>query len=111
MMTNVYLICADVEGEKLHKIGFTRRKVETRLKEFRTANASDLYLVDSFKSEWGTKIEASLHRIFKQKKVRGEWFHLSEKDIKAFKDYCQTLHDNFEFIKEHNTYYIDTQKM
>lgn len=62
MKTNVYLICADVEGEKLHKIGFTRRKVETRLKEFRTANASDLYLVDSFKSEWGTKIEASLHR-------------------------------------------------
>jgi hypothetical protein len=111
MKANIYLICASINGEKLYKIGYTRRKIETRLNEFKTANASELHIVDFFKSQWATKIEASLHRIFKQKKVRGEWFMLSEKDIKAFKGYCQTIHDNFEYIKEHNTYFIDTIKL
>lgn len=109
-MTNIYLICAEIEGEKLHKIGFTKRKIETRLKEFKTGNAADLYLVDSFISEWGTKIESSLHRIFRDKKIRGEWFNLNESDIKAFKGYCQTIHDNFKYVTEHNTYYLDKQK-
>ncbi len=106
-MTKIYLICADIDGEKLHKIGFTKRTIEKRLKEFKTGNAADLYLVDSFTSKWGTKIESSLHRIFKTKKVRGEWFNLNEEDVHSFNGYCQTLHDNFEFITEHNTYYLD----
>ena len=106
-MTNIYLICADIEGEKLHKIGFTKRAIEKRLKEFKTGNAADLYLVDSFTSKWGTKIESSLHRIFRSKRVRGEWFNLTQEDVHSFNGYCQTLHDNFEFITEHNTYYLD----
>lgn len=106
-MIYVYLICADTNGEKLYKIGFTKRKIETRLKEFKTGNAAKLYLVDSFTSKWGTKIESSLHRIFKTKKISGEWFSLNEEDVDSFNGYCQTLHDNFEFITEHNTYYLD----
>jgi hypothetical protein len=106
-MTNIYLICADIDGEKLHKIGFTKRKIETRLKEFKTGNAADLYLVDSFKSKWGTKIEANLKRKFKIYNISGEWFNLPQEDVHSFNGYCQTLHDNFEFITEHNTYYLD----
>lgn len=104
-MINIYLICSEIEGEKLHKIGFTRRDINVRLKEFKTGNGADLYLVDSFKSKWGTAIEVSLHRSFKSKKVSGEWFKLDDNDVKTFKEKCQSIHDNLTFIEDNNLYY------
>ena len=104
-MFNIYLVCSEINGEKLHKIGYTRRPIEKRIKEFKTGNASDIYLVDSFQSEWGTKIESQLHRIFKQKKLSGEWFELEQKDIKLFREHCQKIHDNLEIISNNNSYY------
>ena len=106
-MINIYLVCSEINGEKLHKIGYTKRSIEERIKEFKTGNASDFYIIDSFKSEWGTKIEASLHRAFKSKKVRGEWFNLTDEDLLSFQERCQILHDNFEVITKNNTYYLD----
>ena len=106
-MTNIYLICADIEGEKLHKIGFTKRTIEMRIKEFKTGNAADLYLVDSFRSKWGTKIEANLKRKFKIYNIRGEWFNLPQLEISNFYSYCEYLHNNYNFLSEHNTYYLD----
>jgi hypothetical protein len=106
-MINIYLICSEIEGKKLHKIGYTKRSIEKRIKEFKTGNASELYLVDSFQSKWGTKIEAQLHRHFKPKKVNGEWFDLDESDIPKFKMFCQAFHNNLELISTQNTYYLD----
>jgi hypothetical protein len=106
-MINIYLICSEIEGKKLHKIGYTKRSIEKRIKEFKTGNASELYLVDSFQSKWGTKIEAQLHRHFKPKKVNGEWFDLDETDIPKFKMFCQAFHNNLELISTQNTYYLD----
>lgn len=104
---NIYLICAEIDGEKLYKIGFTKRDINIRLKEFKTGNAADLYLVDSFKSKWGTTIEASLHKSFKDKKISGEWFKLEEIDILSFKEKCQFIHDNLNFIEDNNLYFIE----
>lgn len=104
-MINIYLICSEIEGDRLYKIGFTKREINVRLKEFKTGNAADLYLVDSFKSKWGTTIEASLHRNFKGKKVSGEWFKLDENDVKTFKERCQSMHDNLNYIESNNLYY------
>ena len=67
-MINIYLICSEIEGKKLHKIGYTKRAIEKRIKEFKTGNASELYLVDSFQSKWGTKIEAQLSSKSNQRK-------------------------------------------
>ena len=106
----IYLICAEINGEKLHKIGYTRRTPEKRIKEFKTGNASEFYIVDSYKSKWGTKIEASLHRIHKQKKIRGEWFLLTDEEVKGFNSQCEQLHENFEVISTQNTYCIDRGK-
>ena len=44
-MYSVYLICAEIGGEKVHKIGYTRRTPEQRIKEFKTGNASDFYII------------------------------------------------------------------
>lgn len=109
-MYNVYLICAEIEGKNLYKIGYTKRDVEKRIKEFKTGNASLFYLVDSFNSRWGTKIESQLHRIFKTKKVSGEWFDLDQTDITQFNRNCKLIHDNLELISKVNTYYLEKGK-
>lgn len=106
-MTNIYLISSNTNGKTLYKIGITKRKISERIKELKTGNASDLLIVDSFKSKWARKIEANFHRSLKDKRVSGEWFDLEESDILEFKSKCKSLHDNFEIIENHNTYYID----
>ena len=106
-MFNIYLISSEINGHKLHKIGYTRRSIETRIKEFKTGNASDFEIVDSFHSKWGTKIEAQLHKIFKQKKQSGEWFNLDDFDIRLFRENCEKIHNNLEIISNNNTYYLD----
>lgn len=101
-MYKVYLIKNLTENH--YKIGYTRRKVEQRLKEFKTGNSSDLDVVAVFESEWGTKIEASLHRRYKCNKIDGEWFQLSEKDVNEFTATCMRLHQNFSLLNESNSY-------
>ena len=110
-MINVYLICAEFEGRRLYKIGYTRRDVSKRIKELKTGNGSEMYVIDSFKSKWGTKIESQLHRIFKSKKINGEWFDLNEEDVKSFGDKCKLSHETLELITTHNTYYLETGKL
>lgn len=105
-MYNVYLICSEIEGNSLYKIGYTKREISKRIKEFKTGNASEFYIVDSFKSKWGTKIESQLHKIFLDKKVSGEWFQLSQDDIFKFKKCCETIHNNLELISTENSYYL-----
>lgn len=107
---NVYLICSEIGDEKLYKIGFTRRKIEDRIKEFETGNGTNLFIIDSYKSKWGTKIEARLHSIFKNKKIRGEWFNLDENDILKFNSHCELLHNNFEIVSTQNTFLLEKIK-
>ena len=106
-MYNVYLVCSEIEGKKLYKIGYTRREVKKRISEFKTGNASDFYLIDSFLSKWGTKIEAQLHKFYRSKKISGEWFDLTLEDINSFRKSCETIHSNLEMISKQNTYYLD----
>lgn len=106
-MISIYLVCSEINGQKLHKIGFTKRTPEKRIKEFKTGNASEIYLVDSFKSKWGTKVEAMLHRIYSSKKINGEWFDLTEEDVKMFKKHCISIDNNLKLITEQNTYFLD----
>jgi hypothetical protein len=110
-MINVYLICAEFEERRLYKIGYTRRDVSKRIKELKTGNGSEMYIIDSFKSKWGTKIESQLHEIFKNKKVSGEWFDLNEEDVKSFGVKCRLSHETLELITTQNTYYLETGKL
>jgi len=107
MVFNVYLVCAQIDGKSLYKIGFTRRSVENRIKEFKTGNASDIHLVNSFQSKWGTKIETILHNRYLSLRVSGEWFDLSDDEVLKFKENCQNIHNNFEMLVNNNTYVLD----
>lgn len=111
-MYNVYLICSYIGDQKMYKIGYTRRNIEERIKDFKTGNCSNIEIIDYFTSKWGSKIEANLHRKFKsqQKNISGEWFNLTELDIQTFRKECQTMHNNFELITNENTYYLEKNK-
>jgi len=106
-MVNIYLVSSEINDQKVYKIGITKRAIEKRIKEFKTGNASELLLVDHFNSKWATKIESHLHRYFKAKRVKGEWFNLTDEDLEKFKPMCEQLHENFNIIERSNTYYID----
>jgi len=106
MYYKVYLISSG-DVEKQYKIGYTRRDVEDRVKEFRTGNSNNLEVISVFESKWGTKIESSLHRKYKTKKIDGEWFDLNQEEVNSFKLECKRIHDMFELISNQNTYIID----
>lgn len=107
----VYLICAEFEGRRLYKIGYTRRSVEKRIKEFKTGNSSEFYIIESFRTKWAPKIEAVLHKVFIHRKINGEWFDLTDADISVFKKTCETYHSNLELIFTENLYYMDRGKI
>ena len=60
-MYNVYLISSTIEGDTCYKIGYTKRNPLQRIKEMKTGNASELELIDQYKSKWGTQIESKLN--------------------------------------------------
>ena len=87
------------------------RRRRNRIKELKTGNGSEMYVIDSFKSKWGTKIESQLHRTFKSKKINGEWFDLTDEEVKSFREKCKLSHETIELITTHNTYYLETGKL
>ena len=105
----VYLIRTEEETPR-YKIGFTRRDVKKRLKEFQTGNSLGLEIVGTFESKWGPKIEASMHRAYQGSKIGGEWFSLTEEQAAGFGSQCQRLHDLFEMMTRENTWIADGGK-
>jgi hypothetical protein len=103
----VYVISAEINDIKSYKIGYTKRTVADRIKEFKTGNASEFSIELTFESTWCTKIEAALHKQFRSKKINGEWFHLDNNDLIEIEKSCNRLHNSFDAIKSSNTWYID----
>jgi hypothetical protein len=103
----VYLISAEINGKVLYKIGWTKRTPEQRIKEFKTGNVSEFLVIESYKSEWGSKIEVLLHKKYNKYKISGEWFDLPENEVKNFYLNCDIIHDNLDLIANNNTYYLD----
>jgi hypothetical protein len=106
MYYKVYLISSG-DFEKQYKIGYTRRDVEDRVKEFKTGNSNNLEIISVFESKWGTKIEAILKKRYSHCNTSGEWFNLSESEISEFNIICHTLHKNIEILSTNNTFIIE----
>lgn len=104
-MYTVYLI-KNLDDNQ-YKIGYTRRSVEQRIKEFKTGNCNHLKVIHQFESIWGTKIEATLHRRFGTKKIEGEWFYLEKEDVDNFLIECINLDKNFKILNELNSYVLE----
>ena len=104
-MGYVYLI-GEVGNDTNYKIGSTRAKdVNNRLKQLQTGSSSELYIKESFETEYPFKLEKMLHNHFKEKNLIGEWFELSKADTEDFKEICE---DKIKVIKKikNNPFYF-----
>ena len=105
-MPFVYLI-GEVDNEGKYKIGSTRAKdVNKRLKELQTGNSSELFIKHSYETEHPFKLEKMLHNHFKPLNLIGEWFDLSDDDIRNFKGICEEKERIIESLKN-NPYYFN----
>ena len=101
----VYLI-GDEEMPNRYKIGSTRANgVNKRLKQLQTGSSSKLYIKESFETEHPFKLEKMLHNRFKSLSIIGEWFELSESDVRCFRDVCEEKMNIIESLKSNPFYF------
>ena len=69
-----------LESQGYYKIGKTIN-IKSRISKYTTENPNEINIIHTFKADNYTKEEERLHKKFKKKNHRGEWFDLDEKDI------------------------------
>ena len=106
-MGYIYLICDP--NQNTYKIGVTRNLVQDRIKKLQTGNASELHMIHTVETEYPFRLETMLHNKFKDKKVHGEWYSLSQDDITNFKKICNSFIDMIDFMKQ-NPYFMKNIK-
>lgn len=65
----------------LHKIGYTTGPPSERIRSLQTGNPFPIELVGAIPGE--PQDEIRFHGVFKSKRVSGEWFLLTEDDVKS----------------------------
>lgn len=98
-MAYVYLI-GDSGQDNTFKIGVTRKNVEKRIKQLQTGNGAEIYLVNSYETDYPFFVERLLHTKFYPKQKRNEWFNLEAKDLVDFKKHCKEIEKTAESLKE-----------
>jgi hypothetical protein len=88
------------------KIGFTRGRSERRMKQLSTGSSGELQLVRTTFTDYGTALEAYLHNVFYYKKVRGEWYNLTEDDINIVMKLAAKFEENVKVLVENENYFI-----
>lgn len=83
-----------------YKLGITNRDANTRLKEFETGNSEELFIVKTFFTKHGRTFESTMHRRFKHKHLKGEWFELDEKDLNTLDDILSETEKNLDIVAE-----------
>ena len=74
----VYLIRAE---NGLVKIGKTAN-IESRFSTLNHASPIDLELVHVFDTLFGDELEEELHALYDDRRIKGEWFRLSDQDVR-----------------------------
>jgi len=101
-MKYVYLIRAQENG--MYKIGISKDP-KKRIKQLQTGSNEDLVLIESYPTEYPTKIEIALHNKFSTSKKRGEWFSLGIAEEVDFISECDKIQKNIEYlVKEGNEF-------
>jgi hypothetical protein len=74
----IYLV---QEESGYYKIGLTRKSVEERLHQLSRATPLKLELLHTAKTNHVGKDERFLHRLFRHRRYKGEWFDLTKMEI------------------------------
>jgi hypothetical protein len=103
----VYLIRSNTNS--YYKIGISKNP-KLRLKQLQTASAEELELIETYESEFASKIEKALHIRFDLYKTiigkRNEWFRLSLENELEFKNICEAYDNNFKILVENDNPFI-----
>lgn len=75
----VYII--SFQHSDLFKIGITKN-IRQRMKQFDTANPFEFYLHEFFPTEHCRSLERELHKLYKSKRYKNEWFKLTEDELR-----------------------------
>ena len=112
-MKYVYLF--NLEGTDIYKIGYSKHP-HKRIAEVQVGCPFKVVEVARFESNYPTQVENALHKRFGFQKededgreLQGEFFSLSLKDRRMFKEHCQAAEDMF-LILEENTYLQDKRR-
>lgn len=76
----VYLISA--ADTNVYKIGYTGRDIKERLKTLQTSSANQLTCLYHRKVPSGRWLERMLHNHYASKRMVGEWFNLTDAEVK-----------------------------
>jgi len=101
-MRYVYLINKEYTDE--YKIGVSNDP-EKRLKAIQTGNSEKVIIFKKFKSQYPTKVEGRLHRFFNSERRKGEWFVLTDEQIKSFLSLCEEYEKSFDFLAKTNIFF------
>ena len=98
----IYLICDP--STETYKIGRTSNPVEKRLKQLQTGCSGELFIMDTYETEYPAQLEKMLHRKFFTKKQLNEWFKLDSDDICGFSDICKQYDEIITSLKTNYFY-------
>ncbi len=107
-MRYIYLINKEFTDE--YKIGVSLDPVK-RLKTLQTGNSKNLVLIESFLSNFATKVEKHLHKKhFSDQDEKGEWFILTDKQVKEFLPECEKFEKSLSYLMENNIFFQKEMK-
>jgi hypothetical protein len=86
-MSYIYLI---KEENGRIKIGYSN-DVESRLNSLKSSSPYDMEILYSARIPTAREVEATLHRLFGNKRKRGEWFDLDDRDVAEIRSLLKDL--------------------
>lgn len=99
----VYLLY-DNSHDNFYKIGVTRGSIDKRIKKLQTGNAGEINVCKYYKTQVPFFIEKWLHTLYLSKKVRNEWFELTDKEVMDFENRCKEYEEMY-FLMEGNPFF------
>lgn len=95
------------DGSVSYKIGYTKNDPKKRIPQLQTGNKNKIEILETFWSEYSTRLEATLKSRFKIYNESGEWFNLPKEIVDDFISICESYENNFKIILKENTYLQD----
>ena len=99
-----------IESDYGFKIGMAT-DYWTRFSEIKTGCPIELKLKRVFSVSNVVKTEKELHKLFSDKKIRGEWFNLNDEDVKIIENYLNYNHYLIRLIDVKNKKVIKPEKI
>ena len=66
--------------------------VDKRIKQIQTGNPNKIILIQKYQCKDCNTVERMIHNNYKEKRLEGEWFNFTERDINECKELIQKFY-------------------